>query len=76
MENLKYKILEKIIQTDDEDVLNEIKALLGLSEKDFWNDLPEEVKISLNKAKEELDKGEGIPHDQIAADVKSRYFRN
>lgn len=58
---LKYKIVEKIIQIEDEVVLNEVKTLLGLSEKDFWDDLPEEVKESINVAKAELDRGEEIP---------------
>jgi hypothetical protein len=72
---IKYKIVEKIIQTEDEAVLNEIKALLGLSEKDFWEDLPDEVKITISNAKAELNSGEGISHAQVAAEVKARYFK-
>ena len=72
---LKYKIVEKIIQIEDEVVLNEVKALLGLSEKDFWDDLPEEVKESINVAKAELDRGEGIPHEEVMAEVRKRYLK-
>ncbi|WP_186292649.1 hypothetical protein [Mucilaginibacter corticis] len=52
----------------------EIEYLLGLSENDFWNNLPEEVKQSINKAKSELDHGEGIPHQQVMSDIKARFL--
>jgi hypothetical protein len=71
---LKYKIVEKIIQTNDDTLLNEIKSLVGLSEGDFWNDVPAELKLAVAKAKDELDSGEGIPHAQVMAEVKSRFL--
>jgi len=71
---LKYKIVEKIIQSNDDSLLNEIKSLVGLSDFDFWNELPTEVKQAVNKAKAELDRGEGAPHSQIMAEVKTRFL--
>jgi hypothetical protein len=70
----KYKIVEKIIQTDDDILLNEIKSLVGLSEGDFWNDLPGGVKQAVDEAKGELDRGEGIPHAQVMAEIKDRFL--
>jgi hypothetical protein len=72
---LKYKIAEKIIQINDDDLLNEIKSLIGLSDGDFWNDVPEEVKLAINQAKGELDRGEGIPHFQVMAEIKDRFLK-
>ena len=71
---LKYKIVEKIVQTNDDTLLNEIKSLVGLSEGDFWNDVPHEIKKAVNRAKEELDRGEGIPHSQVMAEIKDRFL--
>ncbi|MEJ7779174.1 MAG: hypothetical protein WKF68_06260 [Daejeonella sp.] len=71
---LKYKIVEKIIQSNDDSLLNEIKSLVGLSEVDFWNELPTELKQALNKAKGELDRGEGIPHSQVISEIKNRFL--
>jgi len=71
---LKYKIVEKIIQSSDDTLLNEIKALLGLSEGDFWGELPEEVKQAVKKAKFELDRGEGVPHVKVMAEIKKQYL--
>jgi flagella basal body P-ring formation protein FlgA len=71
---LKYRIVEKIIQSNDETLLNEIKSLVGLSEGDFWGELPTEVKQAVIKAKAELDRGEGISHAQVMAEMKDRYL--
>ena len=74
MENsIKYKIVEKIIQTNDERLLTEIKSLLGLSESDFWPDLPEDLKQAVNEAKAELDRDEGIGHSDVMKEMKDRF---
>lgn len=70
---LKYRIVEKIIQSNDDTLLNEIKSLVGLSEGDFWKELPQEVKQAVNKAKAELDRGEGVPHVQVMTEMKNRF---
>lgn len=72
---LKYRIVEKIIQSNDEALLNEIKSLLGLSDYDYWPGLPTEVKHTIQKAKDEIDRGEGIAHSIIMSDVKDRYLK-
>jgi len=72
---LKYKIVEKIIQSEDEQVLNEIGSILGVPEIDFWDELPAEVKQSIDKAKAELDNGEGIPHNEVMAAARDRFLK-
>jgi len=71
---IKQQIAEKIIQSDDDMLLNEIKSLVGLSENDFWEELPSEVKQAINIAKTELDRGEGTPHDEVMSEMKSRFL--
>ena len=70
---VKYKIVEKIIQSNDDNLLNEINSLLSLSDTDYWSDLPKEVKQAVDKSKAELDIGGGIPHADVMAEVKSRF---
>jgi len=72
---LKQKIAEKIIQSDDEELLNEIKSLVGLAENDFWTDLPPELKQAINNAKDQLDRGEGIPHNEVMKEMRTRFNR-
>ncbi|MDP3468531.1 MAG: hypothetical protein Q8S11_09380 [Daejeonella sp.] len=72
---LKYRIVERIIQSNDDALLNEIKSLVGFSEKDYWPGLPAEVKHAIQNAKDEIDRGEGISHSSIMSDVKDRYLK-
>jgi hypothetical protein len=70
----KYKIVEKIIQSNDDELLNEINSLLGFSENDFWDELPTEIKEGINQAKDQISNGQGIPHSQVMADIKARFL--
>ncbi|WP_432707952.1 hypothetical protein [Pedobacter sp.] len=70
---LKYKIVEKIIQSNDENLLNEINSLLSLTEADFWTETPTEAKQAIHAAKEELDRGEGISHAEVMNEVKNLF---
>ena len=72
---LKYKIVEKIIQSDDDAVLNEIVALLGVGENDFWHDLPASIKLQIDDAVTQLDEGEGILHEDVMAEAKERFLK-
>lgn len=72
---VKNKIVEKILQSDDEMLLNEVEALIGLSQKDFGLALPNEVKQAINIAKSQLAAGEGIPHQQVMDEIKSRFLK-
>jgi hypothetical protein len=73
---LKYMIVEKIIQSEDDALLSEVGAILGVPQIDFWHELPNEVKQSINEAKAELDRGEGIPHEQVMAEIKERFLKS
>jgi hypothetical protein len=71
---LKYKIVEKIIQSNDDKVLDQIKSLLNIPEPDFWDELPDNIKGAINGAKEQLERGEGVAHEDVMADVKARFL--
>jgi len=45
-----------------------------LSEQDFWNDIPLEVRRAIDTAKDQLDKREGIPHTDVMAEIKARFL--
>ena len=70
----KYKIVEKIINSEDELLLGEIKDLLAVSEKDFWNGLNESTKNSINRGLEDSKKGLTKPHDEVISEIKNRFL--
>jgi hypothetical protein len=72
---LKYRLVEKIIQLQDERLLQEVQTLLGLSDQDYWQELPNEVKQAINQAKAELDRGEGYTHEEVQAYVRRHFLQ-
>lgn len=48
---------------------------MGLLENDFWSDLPVEVKKAIQKAKDDLDRGEGISHSSVMSDDNHRFLK-
>ncbi len=73
--SLKYKIAEKIIESNDDTLLNQIKSLLGLSENDFWGELPIEVQQAIRQSEQEFELGCGIPHLQVMDEIKKRFSK-
>jgi len=67
---LKYKLVERIINTDDDMVLQEVQALLEMASDDFWDTLPDVAKRHFEEACEQLDRGEGIPHEEVMDEAK------
>ena len=69
----KYKLIEKIMQLENETVLNQVKEILEAEEKDWWHDLSPELKTSIKKGLQESDEGKGRPHDEVMAAFRKKY---
>ncbi|GGB13955.1 hypothetical protein GCM10011500_32490 [Mucilaginibacter rubeus] len=55
-------------------VLKKRRPSVSLSEADFWTDVPKGIKQAIQKAEEQLDRGEGIAHDKVMEKIKSRFL--
>ena len=71
----KFKLVEKIMTSEDDVLLNEIKLLLGLSDHDFWNELSDPVKASIQRGLAQSGRGETIPHEKVMAEIRARFFK-
>ena len=71
----KYDLIEKIVQTNDEQVLWQIKHLLEEDQAESWEDLDVDLKESLNIALEQSRKGMRTPHSQVMAGLKRKYAK-
>ncbi len=69
----KYKLLEKLIQTREDAVLDQVKAVLGGYDKDFWDTLDNETQNSILRGKDQSQKGQTRPHDEVMTALKSRF---
>ncbi|MEQ9289167.1 MAG: hypothetical protein RIG77_19735 [Cyclobacteriaceae bacterium] len=70
----KYKMISKIIDSKDEDVLNSVKSLLGVDDElDFWEELKENDRMAIDDGLSQLDKGQYVSHDSVRTEIKKRF---
>ncbi len=58
--------VKKYIDDADETTVKMVYAMLEAKQEDeWWDTLPPKVKAEIDKALTELDKGKGIPHEEV-----------
>ncbi len=77
---LKLGLHDLIEDIEDNDILSAIYLLLakqkhGTNEKDFWDELPDYVKVGISEGLAQSERGEGIPHNEVMKQIKARYKR-
>lgn len=76
---LKKDITQFINNIEDENTLLAIRYFLHsqIYENkivDFWDELPEKVKESINIGLEQAEQGLFIPHNEVMQNIKSKYL--
>ncbi len=67
----KLDLAKKIIDTNDKDIINHIKAIFDTHpEADWFEELPDDVKASVEQGIKEADRGEGTPHAVVMKKVR------
>ena len=58
--------VKKYIDDADETTVKMVYAMLEAKQEDeWWDTLPPKVKAEIDKALTDLDKGKGIPHEEV-----------
>lgn len=73
-ETTKHKIVEHIMQSNDDVLLNEIQAMLELSDKDFWDELSDETRASIDRGLEDIKKGRTKANEEVLSDIQKRFL--
>jgi len=53
--------------------LQKIKDILLSEKTDWWDEISEEEKLAIDEGLAELDRGEGISHDQVMNEIQAKY---
>ena len=70
----KLELVQLILNTDRPALLEKISQLLKLGkEVDWWSDIPESVKESIEISLEQAEQGETIPHSEVIKEARERY---
>lgn len=69
----KLELMKLLIETESEDVINEIKSVFKRNDPDFWNDLPVNVKESISCGLKDVEEKNLYSHDWIMKETKEKY---
>jgi predicted transcriptional regulator len=72
----KIELVKLLLETESREVINEIKAVFKKRGNDFYDDLPQYVKESIEKGLKEIEAGEVYEHNWVMQDVKNKYGLN
>lgn len=61
----KLELAKKLLDTNDKDIINHIKAVFSTRTENWWKELPDEIKFSLEKSIKQADSGQTIPHKEV-----------
>jgi hypothetical protein len=71
---IKYMMITKIINSDDESVLEKVKSLLNIEdESDFWNELGADDRAAIIEGLVQLDNGQHVSHESVQLEIKKRF---
>ncbi|MFT3885857.1 MAG: hypothetical protein QM724_10635 [Flavobacteriales bacterium] len=70
---LKRDLLERIRKTDDQALLQQVKALLDIHSGDRWSGLPDAIRASILEGYAQSEQGEGAAHEDVMK--KARAWR-
>ncbi|MFN6946276.1 MAG: hypothetical protein ACK4ND_15105 [Cytophagaceae bacterium] len=69
----KYRLIEKIMESENDVILSQVKAILDEDEKDFWEELNPELNESIKIGLSESQQGKGRPHAEVMAEIRKKY---
>jgi TRAP-type C4-dicarboxylate transport system substrate-binding protein len=71
---LKLDLVQKILDTKNPSLLFEISDILKKEvEKDWWDQLPEEIQDSILEGILDIEQGNIYTHDQVIQEAKQKY---
>lgn len=71
----KYDLIEKIVRTDNEMLLQQVKHLLDEEEAESWESLSPALKTSINKGYKQSKTGGVKPHSKVIEELRARLFK-
>jgi len=71
---LKIDLTQKILHTQDPTLLSRISSLFQKEgNKEWWEQLPEEIQESILEGIQDIEKGKVFTHDQVIQEARQKY---
>jgi len=68
----KLELIQWLAQLTDENIIAKIRNLRN-EKTDWWDDISEEERSSIQEGSEELERCEGVSHDAVVKKVRDKY---
>lgn len=72
-EQNKYELIEKLVLTEDESVLQQVKAILDNAEIHSFDELNPKLKESIRIGIDQSNQGLGASHENVIRELRSRF---
>lgn len=69
----KIALMKLLLETDSEEIISQIKSVFKREEYDFYDDLPEHVKESIERGIKDIERGRVHDHDMVMSEIKAKY---
>ena len=69
----KIELMKLLLETDNEEIISQLKSVFRRKEYDFYDDLPEHVKKDIDAGLEDVRNGDVYDHKSVMRDIKVKY---
>jgi len=73
IEELKIEIAKKVFDTNDENLLSELDALLSSNEEVVLEELPKHVQEGIKRGLKDVEEGKTIPFEEVKRRLSERW---
>ncbi|MFT7035437.1 MAG: hypothetical protein ACJA2S_003961 [Cyclobacteriaceae bacterium] len=67
----KIDLIHWLTELQDPDILQQLNVIKG--GQDWWDEISEEERLAIDEGIGELDRGEGIPHEEVMKRVRDMF---
>lgn len=71
----KYDLIEKIVRTESEEVLHQVKHLLEEQKTESWENLDPALKASFNRGLKQVASSKGAPHEIAMQRLRKKHLK-
>lgn len=74
LEARKLELRDLLAEVDNEGIILQLEMILK-PQKDFWDELSEADKASIERGLDQLAKGERVPYEEVIEKIRKKRFR-
>ncbi len=70
---IKIELVQRLLQVDQQQVLERVKEILEEAEMDFWDQLSVGDREAIDDGLAQLDRGEFVPEEEVKKEWENRF---